>query len=166
MVYLIAAIALLWYLDPLQARIKKPPATSAEAKAVQRVNRYAIQIKAAAEAAGVSPQLLSAIVYVESKGVAAVKRTEPDGRVSYGLTQILCSTAQELGFTGKCIDLFSPSVNLKWGAEYLKSRLNLYGLDLGILSYNTGSPQHDSRGNLYDPNNYIYKVKAAYDYFA
>jgi len=165
MLYLIAAIAFLWYLDPLQARVKKPPATSSEAKAVARVQRYATQIKAAAQAAGVSPQLLAAIVYVESKGIAAVKRTEPDGRVSYGLTQILCSTAQELGFTGKCIDLFNPSINLKWGAEYLKSRLNRYGLDLGILSYNTGSPQHDSRGNLYDPNNYIYKVKAAYNYF-
>ena len=164
MYYLIAAVFLLWWIDPLKAKTRA--LLSTEQKAVDRVKRYNQQINAAAGQAGVNPQLLSALVYVESKGVATAKRVEPDGRTSYGLAQILCGTAQEMGFTGQCGELLAPDLSLKYGAEYLKSRLNLYGLDLGILSYNTGSPQRDQSGNLYDPNQYIYKVKAAYDYFA
>jgi len=163
MYYLIAATVLLIWLDRrVQA---KPQPTSAEQKAINRVLGYWDVIQTAATNAGISPRLLAALVYVESKGMVSAKRIEPDGRTSYGLTQILCSTAQDMGFTGKCADLFDPSINLAWGAKYLKSRINLYGLDLGILSYNTGSPQHDQTGKLYDPNNYIKKVKAAYTYF-
>jgi len=167
MYYLIAAVFLLWWIDPLKAKSKGLlSTTTAEQKAVDRVKRYSPEISAAANQAGINPQLLSAVVYVESKGLASAKRREPDGRTSYGLAQILCSTAGEMGFTGQCEELLAPDLSLKYGAEYLKSRLKLYGLDLGILSYNTGSPQHDQSGKLYDPNNYIYKVKAAYDYFA
>lgn len=168
MYYLIAAIALLWWIDPLKARSKPDGllSTTAEQKAVDRVKRYSRQISAAANQAGINPRLLSAVVYVESKGVASAKRREPDGRTSYGLAQILCGTAQEMGFTGQCEELLGPDLSLKYGAEYLRSRLNLYGEELGILSYNTGSPQHDSSGKLYDPNQYIYKVKAALNYFA
>ena len=163
MYYLIAATVLLIWLDRrVQA---KPQPTSAEQKAINRVLGYWDVIQTAATNAGISPRLLAALVYVESKGMVSAKRIEPDGRTSYGLTQILCSTAQDMGFTGKCTDLFDSSVNLAWGAKYLKSRINLYGLDLGILSYNTGSPQHDQGGKLYDPNNYIKKVKAAFNHF-
>ena len=162
MYYLIAGIVLLVWLDRVQA---KPQPTSAEQRAINRVLGYWQQIQTAATNAGVSPRLLAALVYVESKGMVSAKRIEPDGRTSYGLTQILCSTAQDMGFTGKCTDLFDSSVNLAWGAKYLKSRINLYGLDLGILSYNTGSPQHDQTGKLYDPNQYIKKVKAAFGHF-
>ena len=162
MYYLIAGIVLLVWLDRVQA---KPQPTSAEQKAINRVLGYWQQIQTAATNAGVSPRLLAALVYVESKGMVSAKRIEPDGRTSYGLTQILCSTAQDMGFTGKCTDLFDSSVNLAWGAKYLKSRINLYGLDLGILSYNTGSPRHDQSGKLYDPNQYIRKVKAAFNHF-
>ena len=162
MYYLIAGIVLLVWLDRVQA---KPQPTSAEQKAINRVLGYWNVIETAATNAGISPRLLAALVYVESKGMVSAKRVEPDGRTSYGLTQILCSTAEELGFTGKCADLFDPSVNLAWGAKYLKTRINLYGLDLGILSYNTGSPQHDQSGKLYDPNQNIRKVKAAFNHF-
>lgn len=168
MYYLIAAIALLWWIDPLKARSKSGEilTTSAEQKAVLRVKNYSEQVNRAASQAGINPQLLSALVYVESKGMASAKRVEPDGRTSYGLAQILCGTAQEMGFSGQCEELLDPDLSLKYGAEYLRSRLNLYGLDLGILSYNTGSPQHDQSGKLYDPNSYIKKVKAAFHYFA
>ena len=163
MYYLIAGIVLLVWLDRVQA--KSPPPTSAEQTAINRVLGYWQQIQTAATNAGISPRLLAALVYVESKGMVSAKRIEPDGRTSYGLTQILCSTAQDMGFKGTCTDLFDSTVNLAWGAKYLKSRINLYGLDLGILSYNTGSPQHDQSGKLYDPNQYIKKVKAAFNHF-
>ena len=165
MFYLIAAIALLWWIDPLKAKSKGLLSTTAEQKAVDRVKNYSQQINSAAGQAGINPQLLSAVVYVESKGVATAKRVEPDGRTSYGLAQILCGTAREMGFTGQCEELLDPGLSLKYGAEYLKSRLRLYGDELGVLSYNTGSPQRDQSGNLYDPNNYIYKVRTAYNYF-
>ena len=163
MYYLIAGIVLLVWLDKrVQA---KPQPTSAEQRAINRVLGYWNVIETAATNAGISPRLLAALVYVESKGMVSAKRVEPDGRTSYGLTQILCSTAQDMGYAGKWTDLFDPTVNLAWGAKYLKSRINLYGLDLGILSYNTGSPQHDQSGKLYDPNQYIKKVKAAFGHF-
>ena len=164
MYYLIAGIVLLVWLDK-RVQAKPPPPNSAEQKAINRVLGYWQQIQTAAANAGINPQLLAALVYVESKGMVSAKRIEPDGRTSYGLTQILCSTAQDMGFKGTCGDLFDPATNLAWGAKYLKSRINLYGLDLGILSYNTGSPRHDQGGKLYDPNQYIKKVKAAFNHF-
>ena len=164
MYYLIAGIVLLvWWDRRVQATTTSP--SSAEQKAINRVLGHWTQIQTAATNAGINPRLLAALVYVESKGIVSAKRIEPDGRTSYGLTQILCSTAQDMGFTGKCGDLFDPATNLAWGAKYLKSRINLYGLDLGILSYNTGSPQHDESGRLFDPNQYISKVKAAFNHF-
>ena len=164
MYYLIAGIVLLVWLDRRVQATTTPP-NSAEQKAINRVLGHWNVIQTAATNAGINPRLLAALVYVESKGIVSAKRIEPDGRTSYGLTQILCSTAKDMGFTGKCGDLFDPATNLAWGAKYLKSRINLYGLDLGILSYNTGSPQHDQTGKLYDPNQYISKVKAAFNHF-
>ena len=115
MYYLIAATVLLIWLDRrVQA---KPQPTSAEEKAINRVLGYWDVIQTAATNAGINPRLLAALVYVESKGMVSAKRVEPDGRTSYGLTQILCSTAQDMGFTGKCADLFDPSINLAWGAK-------------------------------------------------
>ena len=163
MLYLIAGVALLVWLD---RRVQAQPIqSSAVQRAIERVKSHWQQIQVAANREGINPRLLAALVYVESKGVTTAKRVEPDGRASYGLTQILCSTARDMGFTGKCEELFDPVVNLAWGAKYLKSRINLYGLDLGILSYNTGSPRNDETGRLFAPNSYIKKVKTAFNYF-
>lgn len=42
---------------------------------------------------------------------------------NYGLGQIRCPTARELGFRGKCRGLLSPDVNIKYSMKYLRMAL-------------------------------------------
>lgn len=84
-------------------------------------------IAAAAAAAGIPFALLKATVAVESGFVPKARRGEPQiGDASYGLTQILESTARAEGFTGPAGDhstrtggLYDPATNLRVGARFL-----------------------------------------------
>lgn len=81
---------------------------------------------------------------------------------SFGLTQLMYLTAEELGF--KNVDpeiLYDPEANIKLGCKFLRKKINLYGLERGILAYNSGSPRYS------DPtieHNYCYLKKIAKNY--
>ncbi len=62
---------------------------------------------------------------------------------SYGLTQILLSTAKGLGFTNgtQTAKLFDPDINLEYGLKFLAMALSKYdSADKGIAAYNMGHP--------------------------
>ncbi len=98
--------------------------------AVLRAHGAAIQ--RAADAAGVAPPLLLALVAVESGGDA--RAVSPKG--AQGLGQLMPATAARFGVA----DPFDPAQNLRGAAAYLDALLRRYGGDavLALAAYNAG----------------------------
>lgn len=99
-------------------------------------------IQRAAATWGLDPDLLGAMIWQESLGDALAARFEPGvADTSYGLMQVLLGTARSLGFAGSVQDLLDPETNIALGAQYLRSRFDLYpDFRLAVASYNSGSP--------------------------
>lgn len=75
--------------------------------------------------------------------------TEIEGqKFSYGLMQILASTARGIGYSGPLGGLFNVQTNLFYGCKYLGNLKKRYpsGLDY-ISAYNEGYPAHNSEGH-------------------
>lgn len=93
--------------------------------------RWQASIHRAAAAAGVDPQLLTAVVWTESDFVPdAVSEAG-----AIGLAQLMPATAEMLG-----VDPNDPEQNLVGGARYLSDMIERYGgrLDLALAAYNAG----------------------------
>lgn len=104
---------------------------------------YRADIEAAAAAADLDPALVAGVVLAESGGLTHAYRYEPGfwkryklaeqpayrdqnprrWAASYGLLQILGTTARELGHAGSPEALFEPSCGLRWGCAYLRACL-------------------------------------------
>lgn len=106
------------------------------------MTRYRHEIESAATAHGLDPDLLQAVVEQESSYRFYGYRYEPafftrylkdrpeyarwapeECSASYGLCQVMFSTAREHGYTGDPWGLFSPTVNLDIGAKVLAGLL-------------------------------------------
>lgn len=94
-------------------------------------SRFAGAVQNAAGAAGISPALLSALVWQESRWNPAA--VSPKGAV--GLTQLMPQTARELG-----VDPTDPVANLAGGARYLRQLLNSFdgNVEKALAAYNAG----------------------------
>ncbi len=93
--------------------------------------RYAAMVDKAAALAGISPALLSALVWKESRWNAAA--ISPKGAV--GLTQLMPGTARELG-----VNANDPFQNLVGGARYFRQVLETFDYDVekALAAYNAG----------------------------
>jgi soluble lytic murein transglycosylase-like protein len=93
---------------------------------------FAKEVSQAAEAAGVEPGLVHALIEVES--AYRPNAISPKGAV--GLMQLLPETAQRYGVS----NLTSVPDNLKAGTRHLRSLLDVFGerLDLVLAAYNAG----------------------------
>jgi soluble lytic murein transglycosylase-like protein len=84
---------------------------------------------------------------------------------SYGYLQIMYTTALEEGFiSNEPTDLYDPEINIMYSLKHLKRKINKYGLALGILAYNSGSPKGTEprlEHNFY----YLQKVAQFYEEF-
>jgi len=92
---------------------------------------YAKTLEQVARAYDISPRLLEALIWQESRGNnAAVSRA---GAV--GLTQLMPATARQLG-----VDPRDPAQNMAGGAAYLRQQLNHFNGDLekALAAYNAG----------------------------
>jgi soluble lytic murein transglycosylase-like protein len=143
------------------------------------VNKIAIEC-------GLSPDLVDAIVQVESSYRPEVTRFEPkykhlyapdvfakrhkillgqeckNQRTSFGLMQIMGGTARWLGFKGIFSELFEPEINIRFGCRYLKKLRFLCTSDDDLIaSYNAGSPRRSADG-AYVNQSYVDKVRAIY----
>jgi soluble lytic murein transglycosylase-like protein len=85
----------------------------------------------AGEATDLSPRLLEAIAYVESRFNA--KAVSPKGAV--GMMQLMPGTAAELG-----VDPHHPEENVRGGADYLRKMVTMFGdnVELAVAAYNAG----------------------------
>ena len=78
----------------------------------------------------VDPDLVSAIVYAESKGDPfRISRTG-----ALGLMQIMPSTANYLGFE----DVLEPEENISAGVKYIAWLINIYGETHALWAWNAG----------------------------
>ena len=93
--------------------------------------RYAAMVERAAGLAGISPALLSALVWKESRWNSAA--LSPKGAV--GLTQLMPGTARELG-----VNPSDPFQNLVGGARYFRQVLETFDYDVekALAAYNAG----------------------------
>ena len=122
------------YVDP---DAQKPSDASTPADQRERPSLdgtpYAEFIAAAAQAHGVDPLLVKALIQVES-GYRPTARS-PKGAV--GLMQIMPSTARAY----KVRNPFDPKANIEAGVRHLKALLDRFGLDrteLALAAYNAG----------------------------
>ena len=104
---------------------------------------------------GVEPALILAVIEVESGGnPRAANPADP----SYGLMQLLLSTARELAGNANLSpdDLYDPNLNVDLGTRYLAHQLSRYGGDYAqaISAYNAGTatPRNQT---------YVHRVLAA-----
>lgn len=105
----------------------------ASASLVDRIRvRYGDEVKAAAQAAGISEALLISVVAAESAGVA----TAVSSAGAQGLAQLMPATAKRFGVS----NAFDPAENLRGSAEYLNLLLKLFKSDavLALAAYNAG----------------------------
>jgi soluble lytic murein transglycosylase-like protein len=135
---------------------------------------YRREIEQAARGFGLDPDLLEALVLKESSGHADAFRYEPAffdrylahnpeymhenrRRVSssYGLCQVMLSTARDLGFKAEPEMLFVPTVSLHFGAMHLARLLRwAEGHEVKALAaYNGG------KGNWNEPGPMAYGLK-------
>ncbi|WP_227657622.1 lytic transglycosylase domain-containing protein [Candidatus Magnetaquicoccus inordinatus] len=85
-----------------------------------------------AQQEGVDPNLLKAVVAVESQFDTVSVST----RGAVGLMQLMPETARELGVSNR----FNPEQNLRGGARYLKQMMERYpnSLPMALAAYNAG----------------------------
>jgi soluble lytic murein transglycosylase-like protein len=108
---------------PIRAE-RKAPASSKHAAVAPLLDR-------AGEAAELSPRLLEAIAYVESR--FNTKAISPKGAV--GMMQLMPGTAADLG-----VDPHNPEENARGGADYLRKMVTMFGnnVELAVAAYNAG----------------------------
>lgn len=135
---------------PLAPGIDTPGAQSMDAKRASawlaRSVQYDAAISRAAGEAKVRPELVRAVIVVESGfNPRAVSR-----RGAIGLMQLLPSTARRYG----AFNAFDPEQNIHAGARYLAQLIARYGgekLDLVLAAYNAGEDAVEKYGRHIPP---------------
>src|SRR5919201_2242225 len=117
-------------------------------KAVREVTlplRHEDIIRQQAQAKGLDPALIAAVIFAESKFHA---RTSPTG--AQGLMQIQPSTARFIARRSgaqrfRLSDLGTPQINIQYGSYYLRYLLDRYGGNrvLAVAAYNAGEANVD-----------------------
>ncbi|MBV8853438.1 MAG: lytic transglycosylase domain-containing protein [Sinobacteraceae bacterium] len=112
---------------------------------LSQAGRFEPLIRRAAQAAALRPELLRAVIVVESAfNPRAVSR-----RGALGLMQLRPETAHRYGVA----DAFDPEQNVAAGARYLRDLLKRYGndLELTLAAYNAGEDAVERYGRTIPP---------------
>lgn len=112
------------------------------------------------------------ICYIESQLNHFAYRYEPHlNTASYGLMQILETTARDIGFNGPISDLYNPLINIFWGMKYLiwinsylTRKMGRSPTKATILSAYNAGPGNVLRG--YFASQYVAKFQASDTVFA
>ncbi len=109
----------------------------------------------------VPSEIIKAVILQESSGNPKARRFEPKlNDSSYGLMQILFSTAKFLGYTGSSEGLLDPKTNIDLGTKYLAYQIRRYGnWDDAFAAYNIGSVKRKPNGE-YINQAYVDGVKS------
>ena len=116
--------------------------------------QYATALSQAAAAANLSPTLLSALVWQESRWNA--QAVSPKGAM--GLAQLMPATARNLG-----VNPADPIANLKGGARYLRMLLDQFdgNVEKALAAYNAGPGRVRSAGGvpaIAETRNYVSSI--------
>lgn len=123
--------------------------------------RYDAMIREVATGADVDPELLRAVIVVES----GFNKDAVSKAGAQGLMQLMPATAKMYGVT----DVFDPRENVQAGARYLRDLIDLYNDDyeLVLAAYNAGETAVAKYGGRVPPyketRNYIPKVLGVYN---
>lgn len=123
--------------------------------------RYDPLIRAAAREADIDPELLRAVIVVES-GFDAEAVSHAGAQ---GLMQLMPATARSYGVS----DAFDPQQNIRGGAQYLRDLMDRYDEDfeLALAAYNAGEDAVHKYGNTIPPfpetRKYVPKVMNIYN---
>lgn len=114
--------------DPVPA----PPAAvpSTPNVAILQSTPYGALIEAAAQANGVDPLLVRALIQVESN----YKPRARSSKGAMGLMQIMPSVAREYNVR----NAYDPQANISAGVQKLKALIDKWGTELGLAAYNAG----------------------------
>jgi soluble lytic murein transglycosylase-like protein len=116
-----------------------------DAALLARSAQYDVIIEKAAQAAAVEPNLLRAVIVVESGfNSRAVSK-----RGAIGLMQLMPATASRFGVSNP----YDPKQNVHAGARYLKFLMNRFGQNLGLAlaAYNAGEDAVERNGGRIPP---------------
>jgi soluble lytic murein transglycosylase-like protein len=116
-----------------------------DAMLLARAGQYDSIIEKAASSAAVEPNLLRAVIVVESGfNSRAVSK-----RGAVGLMQLMPATANRFGVS----NLYDPRENVHAGALYLKFLMDRFGQDvrLALAAYNAGEEAVDRNGGRIPP---------------
>jgi len=133
---------------------KDPLVKKLDSTVLRRLRRYDRLITHAAAQNGLDPNLLKALVYIESAG--NYKAVSP--KRAMGLTQLRIPTAREMGVK----NVFNPQQNLLGGAKYLSQQLKAFKNEsTALAAYNAG-PTRVRRGNTLptETRSYVKRVLA------
>jgi soluble lytic murein transglycosylase-like protein len=116
--------------------------------------QFAAALTQAAAAANVSPTLLSALVWQESRWNP--QAVSPKGAM--GLTQLMPATARDLG-----VNAGDPIANLNGGARYLRYLLDEFdgNVEKALAAYNAGPARVRSAGGvpaIAETRNYVTSI--------
>lgn len=90
---------------------------------------------------------------------------------SYGLMQLMFTTAWQLGFRGQAEDLYNPVINVELGAKLIRQlmdrvtsspNIDLWPLDIALARYNGGSTGNPRTDGALRNQSYVDKVKDKY----
>lgn len=114
-----------------------PPAATTTAQAqtpdrssILQSTPYGALIEATAEANGIDPLLVRALIQVESN----YKPRARSSRGAMGLMQIMPSVAREYNVR----NAYDPQANITAGVQKLKVLIDKWGMELGLAAYNAG----------------------------
>jgi hypothetical protein len=102
---------------------------------------------------GVSPQLVRAVIQVES----AFQPRARSRKGAVGLMQVMPATGRQYGAR----NLTDPKANLKAGIQHLKSLLDRFELELALAAYNAGEAAVRRFGGIppyRETRNYVTKI--------
>jgi soluble lytic murein transglycosylase-like protein len=135
--------------DPRYRRMGVAPSSSGTAEgyfkipqALEAASSLTEMIRVAAQRHGVSEQIVSAVIRVESGfNARAVSR-----KGARGLMQLMPGTAAILGVR----DSFDPMSNIDGGVRHLRGLLDRYGnnLSLALAAYNAGEGAVNTHGGI------------------
>jgi len=116
-----------------------------DAGLIARASRYDSIIEAAAARSAIEPNLLRAVIVVES-GFNS-RAVSPRGAV--GLMQVMPATASRFG----AVNLYDPQENVHAGASYLKYLMDRFGHDVHLVlaAYNAGEDAVTRNGGRIPP---------------
>ena len=140
--------------------MKSAPEAANTGGAWDRDTPYAKVVRAAAQAANVQPELIHAVINVESNYQPAAR--SPAGAV--GLMQLMPATAKRYNVKNR----LDPQQNIHGGARYLRDLLDLFenNMSLTLAAYNAGENAVMKYGNRIPPYSetvaYVPKVMAFY----